>query len=61
MWTVFFIFDAAQQCFLLRVPDEYSRYKRLCRQLYQGILHTRSVLQPAVWSFILNTLPPTED
>lgn len=61
-WTVkhtsftanqFFIFDTVQDRLRLRVPGEYTRYPRLCLQLYQDILQTRVVrLVPQVWPYI---------
>ncbi|KAG1137120.1 hypothetical protein G6F37_011489 [Rhizopus arrhizus] len=49
-----FIFDNRQERLRLRVDGEYTRYPRLCRQLFQDILtnHTVSLLD-VVWDHIL--------
>ncbi|KAI9352413.1 hypothetical protein BD770DRAFT_460659, partial [Pilaira anomala] len=58
----FFIFDTSQERLRLRVPGEYTRYLRLCHQLYTDILQTRTVrLIPQVWPLITDGLsPPVE-
>ncbi|KAG1136540.1 hypothetical protein G6F37_011925 [Rhizopus arrhizus] len=50
-----FIFDNRQERLRLRVDGEYTRYPRLCRQLFQDILtnHTVSLLD-VVWDHILS-------
>jgi hypothetical protein len=49
-----FIFDDRQARLRLRVDGEYIRYPRLCRQLFDDILTTRTVsLHDFVWDHIL--------
>ncbi|KAI8073768.1 hypothetical protein BDF21DRAFT_475169 [Thamnidium elegans] len=56
----FFIFDITQKRLRLRVSVEYTRYPRLCQQLFIDILQTRLIkLQPNVWPHILEDSPPT--
>lgn len=50
----FFIFDTSQQRLRLRVMGKYTRFPRLCRQLYIDILQTCIVkLQSTIWPHIL--------
>ncbi|KAI9271129.1 hypothetical protein EDC94DRAFT_597265 [Helicostylum pulchrum] len=54
----FFIFDIAQSSLRLRVAGEYTRYPRLCLQLYKYSLQTRIVkLHSSIWPYILEDMP----
>lgn len=54
----FFIFDVNRNRLRLRVAGEYARYPRLCQQLYNDILITRTVrLQSSIWPYILEERP----
>jgi hypothetical protein len=53
---LFMVFDVAQQRLRLKVNGEYSRFPRLCQNLYHEILTHRTIkLKPFVWQHILES------
>lgn len=54
--SFFLIFDPSQNRLRLKVPGEYTRYPRLCRQLFDHILNQRSItLAEYVWPHITDS------
>ncbi|KAI9336053.1 hypothetical protein BD770DRAFT_374066, partial [Pilaira anomala] len=58
----FMIYDNIQQRLRLRVDGEYSKFRGLCRTLYQDILLTRLVqLKAFIWPHILDSPSDTAE